>query len=181
VVAAKAILSLLQGLLVPPDTGLLLSQSSDIVLKIKVQAKIKECQRINAPTSDTDNLNKVLIKVLQKSIISDKQPHGLANAKENWFYVPKSGHEDYFDIGCQWFFVPVMTLNEALWGWKSGQPHKVMVLAGDLRISESDYSAQLYKSLIHNKVLDNENSCILKRSEIEKGCHVSSRFCEGSR
>jgi len=135
-----------------------------------------QCQRSDAPVSDSENLNKVLIKVLQKSIISDKQPHGLANTKENWFCVPKSGHEDYFDIGCQWFFVPVMTLNEALWGWKSGQPHKVMVLAGDLRISESDYSAQPHTSLIHNKALDNENSCILKRSEIEKAATFLQDF-----
>jgi len=133
----------------------------------QVKEKIEECRRINGPTSDVDDLNKVLKKVLQKSIISDKKPQGLANTKENWLYVPKNGHEQHFDIGCQWFFVPVMTLEEALLGWKSGQPYKVMIIAGDLRQNDADYSAALCKTLIHHRVLDDKSACILTEPEIK--------------
>ena len=140
----------------------------------QVNEKIEECRRNNSnrPTSEVeaevDDLNNILKKVLQKSIISDKEPQGLSNTLENWLYVPKNGHEMHFDLGCQWLFVPVMTLEDALLKWTSGQPYKVMVITGDLREPSPEYSAYLHKTLIHEEILEDETKhMLLTKAEIE--------------
>jgi len=142
-----------------------------------MKSKIEE----EARTNDSDEprvteLNRILIRILQKSVISDKKPHGIASRVENLLYVPKSGHEEHFDNGCQWFFIPVMTLEDAL-KWTSGQEYKVMVIAGDLKQGNAEFSAKLHRLLMPRNVLKNEEiHCLLDEDEIRMATALLEDF-----
>lgn len=128
-----------------------------------VKSKIEE-----EGTKDSAEWHKTLIRILQKSVISDRTPHGIASRNENFLYVPKSGHEEHFDNDCQWFFIPVLTLEDALIKWTSGKEYKVMVIAGDLREQGgAGFSAKLHRLLMpHNVLQDEESQCLLDEKEI---------------
>ena len=138
-----------------------------------------------SPKRDNEDgeLRKVLKKILQLSVISDgnkKMPHGLASRQENILMVPKGGHEDYFDQGCQWFLIPIMTLEEALLGWPENNMYKVMVIAGDIRDDKStSYDvAEMYRQLIPSNVLEKDCHGLLKADEIKKATSFITDFAK---
>jgi hypothetical protein len=157
---AKTLCAPRYGIIVQPIIGF----SFEDLFKSKIVEAKKNSEN---PKVDVAQLNQILIKILQKSVISDKQPHGIASRQENLLYVPKYGHEDHFDNGCQWFFIPVMSLEDAL-NWTSGQEYKVMAIAGDLREVDTALSARLYQLLMPGNVLEIEDNCLLNEDEIRK-------------
>lgn len=57
-----------------------------------MKARIEEEARTNGLDDvRVTELNRVLIRILQKSVISDKEPHGIASRAENLLYVQKVG------------------------------------------------------------------------------------------
>lgn len=141
-----------------------------------MKSKIEEARTNDSDGARATELNRILIRILQKSVISNKKPHGIASRAENLLYVPKSGHEEHFDDGCQWFFIPVMTLKAAL-EWTSGQEYKVMVIAGDLTQGNANFSARLYRLLMPRNVLKNEEiHCLLDEDEIGKATKLLVDF-----
>ena len=145
-----------------PRYGIMVQPVIGFSFEDQVDAKIR------TSPGEADNLKRVLKKVLQKAVISDKQPQGLANREENLLYVSKEGHETHFDVNCQWLVVPVMTLEEALLEWRRGGSYKVMVVAGDFRRNDPEQSAKMYKNLIHSGIMQQNNTCILEEPEIRK-------------
>jgi hypothetical protein len=136
---------------------------------------------------DDEDKELKLKRILQKAIINGGRPHGLASLPQNLIWIPKAGHENRFDKRCQWFVIPVMTLEEAL-GWKDReerenqppkqQSYEVMVIAGTFSKDEGAERDSILanKELIDPLVLEGDGHRLLGEKDIEKATQLLRHF-----